>query len=207
MARARWLSWFFSAAGSSALEQLPNVGPAMAGDLQLLGIHEPVPREKVVSVGGYWQPKYSVPNARMVEAVQMAARTEGLLLDAHPNVTDQLTRLGEQGIQVSLDDFGTGYSAMAYLKRLDIDYLKIDRSFVRDLTTDPSDLAITEAIIVMAHKLGLEVIAEGIETEAQRDRLAAAGCDYGQGFLLSHPLPENEFFALLSRQAANLTPP
>ena len=124
--------------------------------------------------------------------------TESLLLDEHPTFTAQLARLSAVGIRLSIDDFGTGYSAMAYLKRMDIDALKIDRSFIRDLTTDPSDLAITEAIIAMAHKLGLTVVAEGIETEAQRDRLTLAGCDYGQGFLFATPLPEEAFFAFLA---------
>jgi hypothetical protein len=90
---------------------------------------------------------------------------------------------------------------MAYLKRMDIDTLKIDRSFVRDLTTDPSDLAITEAIIAMAHKLDINVVAEGIETDAQRERLADAGCDFGQGYLFSPPLPEDAFFAYAGARA------
>lgn len=90
---------------------------------------------------------------------------------------------------------------MAYLKRLDIDTLKIDRSFVRDLTTDPGDLAITEAIIAMAHKLDIKVVAEGVETLAQQARLSAAGCDYSQGFLFSRPLPEASFFALIANPA------
>ncbi len=124
--------------------------------------------------------------------------TEGLLLDERPTVTAQLTRLSAAGIQISLDDFGTGYSAMAYLKRMDIHTLKIDRSFIRDLTTDPSDLAITEAIIAMAHKLGLQVVAEGVETESQRDRLIAAQCDYGQGYLFARPMPEDAFLELIA---------
>lgn len=128
--------------------------------------------------------------------------TEGLLLDERPTVTAQLARLSAAGIQISLDDFGTGYSAMAYLKRMDIHTLKIDRSFIRDLTTDPSDLAITEAIIAMAHKLGLEVVAEGVETEAQRDCLIAAHCDYGQGYLFARPLPEDAFLELIACQPA-----
>lgn len=127
--------------------------------------------------------------------------TEGLLLDEQPVVIAQLARLSAAGIQVSIDDFGTGYSAMAYLKRLDIDTLKIDRSFVRDLTTDPGDLAITEAIIAMAHKLDIKVVAEGVETLAQQARLSAAGCDYSQGFLFSRPLPEASFFALIANPA------
>jgi len=120
--------------------------------------------------------------------------TEGLLLDDRPAVVDTLLAFRDAGIQVSIDDFGTGYSAMSYLKKFDIDYLKIDRSFVRDMTTDPSDLAIAEAMIVMAHKLGIKVIAEGVETEAQKALLVEAGCDYAQGYLLARPMPQADFF-------------
>ncbi len=119
--------------------------------------------------------------------------TEGLLLNAASAVTDKLLRFRDAGIQVSIDDFGTGYSALSYLKKFDIDYLKIDQSFVRNLVTDPSDLALSEAIIVMAHKLGLKVIAEGVETVEQRKLLAAAGCDYGQGYLFSKAVSPEEF--------------
>jgi EAL domain-containing protein (putative c-di-GMP-specific phosphodiesterase class I) len=115
--------------------------------------------------------------------------TEGLLLDDRPEVAEKLAQFRDAGFSISLDDFGTGYSAMAYLKKFPIDYLKIDQSFVRDMATDHGDQAIVEAIIVMAHKLGLKVIAEGVETEAQRDMLQAAGCDYGQGYLFSRPQP------------------
>ncbi len=122
--------------------------------------------------------------------------TEGLLLDDRPEVADKLMRFGDAGMRISLDDFGTGYSAMSYLKKFRIDYLKIDQSFVRDLADDPGDKAIAEAIIVMAHKLGIKVIAEGIETAEQRAILTAAGCDYGQGFLFSRPCTAAEFEAL-----------
>ncbi|HEX8989419.1 MAG TPA: EAL domain-containing protein [Rhodocyclaceae bacterium] len=115
--------------------------------------------------------------------------TEGLLLDDRPEVAEKLTQFRDAGFSISLDDFGTGYSAMGYLKKFPIDFLKIDQSFVRDMATDHGDQAIVEAIVVMAHKLGLKVIAEGVETEAQRDMLKAAGCDYGQGYLFSRPLP------------------
>ncbi len=115
--------------------------------------------------------------------------TEGLLLDASNVVKDQLLSFRDAGIQVSLDDFGTGYSSLAYLKKFHIDYLKIDKSFVGNLTPDSSDKVLCEAIIVMAHKLGMKVIAEGIETEQQRQLLTESGCDYGQGYLFSKPLP------------------
>ncbi|HEY7987237.1 MAG TPA: EAL domain-containing protein [Methylophilaceae bacterium] len=126
--------------------------------------------------------------------------TEGLLLDTGTTVTDRLLEFRNAGIQVSLDDFGTGYSSLSYLKKFDIDFLKIDQSFVRNLAPGSSDLALCEAIIVMAHKLGMKVIAEGIETEQQRDLLVTAGCDYGQGHLFSEPVPADQFELLLQQQ-------
>jgi diguanylate cyclase (GGDEF)-like protein/PAS domain S-box-containing protein len=128
--------------------------------------------------------------------------TEGLLMDSAAKVTDKLLMFRDAGIQVSLDDFGTGYSSLSYLKKFDIDYLKIDQSFVRNLEPNSDDMALCEAIIVMAHKLGLKVIGEGVETQAQHDLLSAAGCDYGQGYLFSRPLPALEFEKLL--EAATL---
>lgn len=127
--------------------------------------------------------------------------TEGLLLDNRPEVSEKLARFRDAGLQVSLDDFGTGYSAMAYLKKFPIDYLKVDQSFVRDMATDPGDQAIVEAIIVMAHTLGLKVIAEGVETVEQRDLLIAAGCDYGQGYLFARPMPAAQLAAVAYKQA------
>jgi diguanylate cyclase (GGDEF)-like protein/PAS domain S-box-containing protein len=123
--------------------------------------------------------------------------TEGLLMDAGSTVTDKLLEFRDAGMQVALDDFGTGYSSLSYLKKFHIDYLKIDQSFTRNLAFGSEDMALCEAIIVMAHKLGLKVIAEGVETEEQRDLLAGAGCDYGQGYLFSMPLPAREFAKLL----------
>ena len=123
--------------------------------------------------------------------------TEGLLLNAESSITDKLIGFRDAGIQVAIDDFGTGYSALAYLKKFDIDYLKIDQSFVHNLVIDPDGLALCEAIIVMAHKLGLKVIAEGVETEEQRKLLADAGCDYAQGYLFAMPVPAEEFEKLL----------
>lgn len=124
--------------------------------------------------------------------------TEGLLLETATQVTEKLLHYRDCGIQVAIDDFGTGYSSLAYLKKLDIDYLKIDQSFTRNIATHSSDLVLCEAIIVMAHKLGIKVIAEGIETPAQCDLLKQAGCDYGQGYLFSKPLAAAEFETLLN---------
>jgi diguanylate cyclase (GGDEF)-like protein/PAS domain S-box-containing protein len=123
--------------------------------------------------------------------------TEGLLLDSSASINGALLTLNNAGICISIDDFGTGYSSLSYLKKFDIDYLKIDQSFVRHLGDDDDDIVLCEAIIVMAHKLGIIVIAEGVETEQQRDLLAVAGCDYVQGYLYSKPLPADEFEDLL----------
>ena len=123
--------------------------------------------------------------------------TEGLLIKNSPRVKKRLLEFRNSGIEVSLDDFGTGFSSLSYLKQFDIDYLKIDISFIRNLAEDENDRALTEAIIVMAHKLGLKTIAEGVETEGQRDMLLKYGCDYVQGYLYSRPIPANEFEALL----------
>ena len=126
--------------------------------------------------------------------------TEGLLLDASEGVTTQLLELRDAGVQVSLDDFGTGYSSLSYLQRFDIDYIKIDQSFVRHLIPDSTDLALCKAIIVMAHELGMKVIAEGIETQQQRDLLVAAGCDFGQGYYLARPMSAQSLEVFLSTQ-------
>lgn len=123
--------------------------------------------------------------------------TEGLLLNAEPGINKKLLQFRDAGIKVAIDDFGTGYSSLSYLKKFDIDYLKIDQSFIRQLGEDANDLALCEAIIVMAHKLGLKVVAEGVETILQRDLLLESGCDYAQGYLFSKPVPPAEFEKLL----------
>jgi diguanylate cyclase (GGDEF)-like protein/PAS domain S-box-containing protein len=123
--------------------------------------------------------------------------TEGMLLDTRPGIKDSLQKFRGAGIQIALDDFGTGYSSLSFLKKFDIDYLKIDKSFIDQLATDSDDHALCEAIIAMAHKLGLKVIAEGIESEEQCRILVDAGCDYGQGYLFSRPVSAREFEKLL----------
>lgn len=119
--------------------------------------------------------------------------TEGLLLDASTHVIKQLLALRDAGIQVALDDFGTGYSSLSYLRKFDIDYLKIDQSFVLDLDAKTDHLVLCEAIIAMAHKLGLKVIAEGVENRRQYELLRSAKCDFAQGFLFSKPITAEEF--------------
>lgn len=127
--------------------------------------------------------------------------TEGLLLDARDTVIQQLDEYSKAGIKISIDDFGTGYSSLAYLRKFDIDFVKIDKSFTSNIHAGSSDMALCEAIIVMAHKLGKKVIAEGIETQEQLDLLTAAGCDFGQGYLFSKPLPADAFEALMTESA------
>ena len=125
--------------------------------------------------------------------------TEGLLLDANQGITDQLLAFHDAGMQVAIDDFGIGYSSLSYLKKFDIDYLKIDRSFVKSLAPGSHDMALCEAIIMMAHKLGIMVIAEGVETREQCNLLTEAGCDFAQGFLFSKPVPAAEFDVLYKK--------
>jgi len=127
--------------------------------------------------------------------------TEGLLLNPDPVVEERLLQFRDMGIQVAIDDFGTGYSSLSYLSKFDIDYLKIDQSFTRNLNVGNESYVLCEAIIVMAHKLGLKVIAEGVETALQRDLLLDIHCDYAQGFFYSPPVPADAFEQMLVQQS------
>ncbi|HJV65979.1 MAG TPA: EAL domain-containing protein [Geomonas sp.] len=126
--------------------------------------------------------------------------TESYLAGKPELVRDCLQKLRETGCKIAIDDFGTGYSSLSYLKNLPVNVLKIDRSFVRDVSSDPSDLAIAHSIVALANNLHLETVAEGVETEAQQAILHGIGCQYSQGYLHSPPVPAGEIPALL-RQA------
>jgi EAL domain-containing protein (putative c-di-GMP-specific phosphodiesterase class I) len=129
-------------------------------------------------------------------SLELEITESSMMLDPH-HAQAVLQSLRELGVQLSIDDFGTGWSSLAYLKRLPLDRLKIDRSFIGGIPQDGDDAAIVETIIVMTHKLGLRVIAEGVETVAQRQQLVAQGCDEMQGFLLARPVPAEELPPLL----------
>ena len=124
--------------------------------------------------------------------------TEGVLIGGQPNIEECLRALRASGIEITMDDFGTGYSSLSYLREYPFDVLKIDRTFVRDISVDPEDRALIEAIIVMAHGLGLKVVAEGVETLEQAVFLKERGCDSAQGYYFSRPLSLPEFEMFLS---------
>jgi len=136
--------------------------------------------------------KYDINGEQIVIEI-----TESLLLNTSENVLKRLAEYRKKGIQIAVDDFGTGYSALAYLNKFNLDYLKIDCSFTENILTDSRAMALTEAITVMAHKLGLEVIAEGIETKEQHKLLMDIGCEYGQGFMYNRPLLAKDLEKLL----------
>jgi EAL domain-containing protein (putative c-di-GMP-specific phosphodiesterase class I) len=124
--------------------------------------------------------------------------TESMLVENVEDIIVKMSALKAKGVGFSLDDFGTGYSSLSYLKRLPLDQLKIDQSFVRDVMTDPNDASIVRAIITLGLNLGLDVIAEGVETEAQLQILLANGCKAFQGYLFSKPVPIAQFDSLLN---------
>lgn len=131
--------------------------------------------------------------------------TESILLENIENTIIHMNTLRKLGISFSLDDFGTGYSSLQYLKRLPLNQLKIDQSFVRDIATDSSDRAIVRTVIAMAQSLNLDVIAEGVETKDQRQLLLNEGCQQFQGYLFSTPLPMEQFTVFI-KQLANICP-
>ncbi len=131
--------------------------------------------------------------------------TETMLMENIATAATMLGELAEMGVTASIDDFGTGYSSLYYLKKLPLAAIKIDRSFIRDIPRDPSDLAITTTIISMCRGLSLAVVAEGVETQEQYNFLLGLRCDECQGYLISRPLPDAEFERFL-RQSSDVAP-
>jgi EAL domain-containing protein (putative c-di-GMP-specific phosphodiesterase class I) len=129
--------------------------------------------------------------------------TETAVMDLNPEVTKQLGQIRDLGVQVGLDDFGTGYASLTHLRRLPMTFVKIDRSFVRGLGTDDEDDGIVSAVVALAANLGLRSIAEGVETDAQLDRLRELGCDQAQGYLFSRPVPAGDVPAVIEGRAVH----
>jgi EAL domain-containing protein (putative c-di-GMP-specific phosphodiesterase class I) len=129
--------------------------------------------------------------------------TESVVMQNASEALGMLDRLDRMGVHLSVDDFGTGYSSLSYLKRFPLGTLKIDASFIRDLSSNNDDVAIVRAIVALAHSLKLQVVAEGVENEAQLRFLQTLGSDEYQGFLRSHPLPAAEFGKLLKQDLAS----
>lgn len=126
--------------------------------------------------------------------------TESIAMDNPEKTIELLTKLRSKGVALAIDDFGTGYSSLSYLRMLPINRLKIDQSFVKDIESDPNDAAICAATIALAHILGLSLVAEGVETQAQMEYLREQGCDTAQGYLFSKPIPPGELLQFLSRR-------
>jgi EAL domain-containing protein (putative c-di-GMP-specific phosphodiesterase class I) len=125
--------------------------------------------------------------------------TESLLLHEDDNVEAELSNLRKEGIHIAIDDFGTGFSALSYLRRLQADVLKLDKSFIDTISTSPDQYAVVNAIIQLAQTLRLKVIAEGIETRVDHDLLVAMGCGYAQGYLIARPMSYDDALTWVAR--------
>ncbi len=171
---------------------------------------EPITISVNMSARQFRQKNLATMIKRILEETGLEARyldleiTESVLMDDVGLAIATMVELHAIGVQISIDDFGTGYSSLAYLKRFPIDNLKIDQSFVCEITTDPNDAAIATSIIDLARNMNLNVIAEGIEEEVQRDFLYAKGCRCGQGYLFSRPILAQDFVALMSPKSTHL---
>ena len=123
------------------------------------------------------------------------------MIQRHDNVKKQLALLKDLGICIALDDFGTGYASLSYLQEYPFDFIKVDKSFISNIESDRTQYAIVKAILDLAAALDMQVVAEGIETEAQRDRLLAMGCQYGQGYWFGKPVPAEVATDMLIKQS------
>jgi len=153
-------------------------------NLSMFNLHDPQLPEMILELLAQYETPPEGLCIELSESVLMADAARTLAV---------LTWLADQGVRVAVDDFGTGYSSLAYLKRLPVHQLKIDRTFMRDLATDEADAAIVASTIGLGHALGLAVVAEGVEDQNTWERLAELGCDLAQGHYLSQPLPPDEF--------------
>jgi diguanylate cyclase (GGDEF)-like protein/PAS domain S-box-containing protein len=173
---------------------------------------EPVPVAINLSCRQFQQPGLDRMIAATLQEFEVHPRwieieiTESALMQKPDEAIAVLQSLRGQGIRISVDDFGTGYSSLSYLKRLPLDALKVDRSFVRDITTDPDSAAIARAIVTMAHSLSLKVVAEGVETKEQLAYLSSNGCDDAQGYLFSKPLASADCADLLANKRQRFKP-
>ncbi len=171
-------------------------------EIQVSVNKSPVQFSREISSFGRWADKLKglgLPGNSMIMEI-----TEGVLMEANADITSTLFMYRNSGIEVAIDDFGTGYSSLAYLRYFDIDYLKIDKSFISRISPGSNDLILTQAIIAMAHALGLRVVAEGVETQEQLKLLVNSGCDFAQGYFLSKPIMPAQLEALLVEQVNSL---
>jgi diguanylate cyclase (GGDEF)-like protein/PAS domain S-box-containing protein len=145
---------------------------------------------------------HQLKNAMFLSEALLIEITEGVLVNANETVSKALLEYRDSGVQVALDDFGTGYSSLSYLTKFDIDYIKIDKSFLVDLSEASENYVLCEAMIVMAHKLGIMVVAEGVETPLQHEILKSIGCDFAQGYLFAKPKSESRVEEFLLRHKA-----
>ena len=163
---------------------------SVAVNLSMRNLHDPTLPEQVARLLAKWK----LPGERLTVEL-----TESAIISDPARTSDVICRLKELGVGVAIDDFGTGYTSLAYLARLAITQLKIDRSFVLNMRNRADDAAIVRSIITLGHDLGLEVVAEGVETKATFDQLAGLGCDTAQGFWLGRPIPPAELREWLAR--------
>jgi EAL domain-containing protein (putative c-di-GMP-specific phosphodiesterase class I) len=166
-------------------------------DIELSVNQSPMQFDK--AAGSHWMERLAAaelpPHSITVEI------TESMLVNDTGRMHASLSFLRANGAKVSLDDFGTGYSALSYLKRFDVDYLKIDKSFVQNIEQDADDCTLIQGIIELAHRLRIETIAEGVETRGQRDILTQSGCDYLQGYFYSRPVARDGFERMLEKSS------